>query len=537
MKRTKKRKAGQKVKKRRNGPSSRRRPASDPIRRQCFSYIQWILLAFIPARFAALTFLGQDSPSWALSAVGALLVGSGLSRLFRLRQEQVLLVQYLHLLGYLSTRLAAGIPLEAAFREAADSLVEQLGRQNPIIRSLMKLRKNLEAQMALSEALDLFAEEVNLPVCRRDFTLLIMLARMGGRIDVFVRQIHQDLAAQISAQEEVANERRGHSSEAVIMSVIPFFVARMILDPTSSYGQSIADTSKLVQPLSLLYLASILALFILLLLLAPERTRPKRQGQPRPKKGPKKKQKKTWLTCFLSRLYLDWLPGQLGATVSSAVMQLDEDPDQAWQTYLHQKSQDLFYGCLLAFLLALTGRLPWLLIAVIPLVFSGLRDMDTCRKASRQKNEYRFFYPSAISSLHSLLESGLTLDRSLRMAAQVKTAGNPDNPVSQALNRTSLLLQTGYDGATAVSRLADRCPLPEIQAALRLMARYQREGGGEILELIRMQSDRSRQLYRDALRGRSEERSILFIFPMAMDLLIVMVTVALPAVVSIRSIL
>ncbi len=537
MKQTNSRKAAGKTKKKRKGHSGWRGPGRGQIRRQCFSYGRWILFALIPAHFAALTFLGQDSPPGPLSASGALLIGSGLARLFRMRQEQVLLIQYLHLLGYLSTRLAAGIPLEAAFREAADSLVEQLGRQNPIIRSLMKLKKNLEAQMVLSEALDLFAEEVNLPVCRRDFTLLIMLARTGGRIDVFVRQIHQDLAAQISAQEEVANERRGHSSEAVIMSVIPFFVARMILDPASSYGQSMADAPHLVQPLSLLYLASVLALFILLLLLAPERTRPKGQGKSRQKKGPKQIPQKTRLTRLLSRLYLDWLPGQLGTTVSSAVLQLAENPDQAWLIYLHQKSCDLFYGCLLAFLSALTGRLPWLLIAVIPLLFSGLRDVVTCRKASRQKNEYRFFYPSVISSLHSLLESGLTLDRSLRMTARVKAAGNPDNPVSQALNRTSLLLQTGYDGATAVSHLADRCPLPEIQAALRLMARYQREGGGEILDLIRMESDRSRQLYRDALRGRSEERSILFMIPMAMDLLIVMVTVALPAVVSIRSIL
>ncbi|HZK41713.1 MAG TPA: type II secretion system F family protein, partial [Clostridia bacterium] len=136
-----------------------------------------------------------------------------------------------------------------------------------------------------------------------------------------------------------------------------------------------------------------------------------------------------------------------------------------------------------------------------------------------------------------LLESGLTLDRSLRMMARVNSDNAPDNPVTLDLTRASLLLETGYDASMAVNRMAQDCPLPEIQAALRLMARYQHEGGSEILELIRMQSDRSRQLYRDALRGRAEERSILFILPMAMDLLIVMATAALPALASIRSIL
>jgi hypothetical protein len=87
----------------------------------------------------------------------------------------------------------------------------------------------------------------------------------------------------------------------------------------------------------------------------------------------------------------------------------------------------------------------------------------------------------------------------------------------------------------AASRLAERCPLPEVQAALRLMARYEREGGREILELIRMQSDRSRQIYRDALRGRAEQRSLLFVLPMAIDLVVVMATVILPAIISMQT--
>ena len=104
----------------------------------------------------------------------------------------------------------------------------------------------------------------------------------------------------------------------------------------------------------------------------------------------------------------------------------------------------------------------------------------------------------------------------------------------RALSQSALLLESGYDSVMAVSALAERCPLPEIQAALRLMARYEREGGIEILELIRMQSERSRQLYRDALRGKAEQRSLLFVIPMAIDLVVVMATVILPAVIGMR---
>ena len=87
----------------------------------------------------------------------------------------------------------------------------------------------------------------------------------------------------------------------------------------------------------------------------------------------------------------------------------------------------------------------------------------------------------------------------------------------------------------AVQHLAERCPLPEIQAALHLMARYEREGGREILDLIHMQAERGRQLYRDAIRGRAEQRSLLLTLPMAIDLMVVMATVVLPAILSMRS--
>ncbi|HZK41983.1 MAG TPA: type II secretion system F family protein, partial [Clostridia bacterium] len=382
------------------------------IRRRWISRFQWTLLAFFPAHFAALTFLGRDSPNWLLSLIGALLAGLGLARLFRLREERVLLVQYLHLLGYLSTRLAAGIPLESAFSQAGHSLTEQLGRHNPISRSLMKLKKNLEAQLALQEALKRFSDQVNLPVCKRDFTLLIMLARTGGRIDVFIRQVHEDLSAQISAQEQVAQESRGQSSEALIMSVIPFFIAQLLLDPQSSYGGAVLHAPYLAKTLTFLYLAAMSALFILLMLLAPSATKPKTKRKEDRQRAIQKKVKKTPLTRLLSRLYLDGLPGQLGSSVSSAVQQLADKPDQAWTIYLRQKGREILYSCLFAGALVLTGKVAWYLALLIPLLLSSLRDMASCKKAERLKNEYRFFYPSVISSLHSLLESGLTLDRS-----------------------------------------------------------------------------------------------------------------------------
>ena len=530
--------------KKRSKPQRRPRRASKTLRRKdpqltrhhWLSAFRWVLLSIIPARVALISFLGDSPAGWTITAAGALLLGMGLARLFYMREERMLLTQYLHLLGYLSTRLSAGIPLEAAFLESVHPLSEQLGRNNLIVRSLLRLRKNLEAQMSLNEALAVFIREVNLQGCKRDFTMLSMLAQTGGRVDVFVRQSHQDLSSQINAQSEVTNERRGHSSEALILAIIPFFMARFVLSEASSYSQSIQDTASMDLPLKILYLAAMLALFILLMLLAPEKTKIKKKGKSKIRKrketGPGKLRPCPWL----SRFYLDWLPGQIGMSVSSAVHLLAETPEQAWSRYMTQKRRDLSFGILLAILLLVSGRVSWFLILLAPFCFSTLRDLITVGQAAKQKEQFRFFYPSVVNSLYILMESGLTLDRSLRMVAHVNMKGeNPDNPVASGLGQAALLLETGYDSVMAASRLAERCPLPEVQAALRLMARYEREGGREILELIRMQSDRSRQIYRDALRGRAEQRSLLFVLPMAIDLVVVMATVILPAIISMQT--
>ncbi len=517
----------------RRKPKSQRRAGQGPVRHQWLSAIRWVLLSVIPARLALISFLGDTSSCWPVTAGGALLLGIGLARLFHRREERMLLTQYLHLLGYLSTRLSAGIPLEAAFLESVHPLSEQLGRNNLIVRSLLRLRKNLEAQMSLNEALSVFTREVRLPVCKRDFTMLIMLAQTGGRVDVFIRQSHQDLASQINAQSEVANERRGHSSEALILAVIPFFMARFVLSNASTYSQPLLDTPSLALPLQLLYLVAMLALFFLLLLLAPEKTKIRKKRKNKPKDPGRPASGKLPSARLLSRFYLDWLPGQVGMSVASAIHLQSEEPERAWASYLAKKRFDLALGFFLAGLLILSGRISWFLILLTPFIFSTLRDLITVGKAAKQKEQFRFFYPSVVNSLHILMESGLTLDRSLRMVAHVNLTGaNPDNPVAQSLAQAALLLETGYDSVMAADRLAERCPLPEVQAALRLMARYEREGGMEILELIRMQSDRSRQIYRDALRGRAEQRSLLYVFPMAIDLIVVMVTVILPALVS-----
>ena len=505
--------------------------------RQIIGWGQWILLAILPARLGAMAFLGTAPKGWMAAIPGALLLGTGFYIYFRRREEDMLLIQYQHLLGYLNTRLSAGIPLEKALASAVNPVTDQIGHRNAVARALKRLTNNLQAQMALRPALAAFVRDVNLPNCQRDFTILSLLSNLGGKIDVYIRQTHHDLTAQINAKIEVAHERRGNTSEAVILSLIPFAMAQFVNNTSGTYSSELSP-EMIALPMAVLYIMAIVAIFILLAALAPRKVVIK--------KPPKKKQRKrkplpdtmTPVARVLSKIYLDILPGQLGLSLASAVCLPTDDNDAAWARYMNQKVRDLAIGAAMAIVIAFTSRPHPMIVLLIVLIVPLFRDLSIASTTGKRREGYRFYYPSVINTLYILLESGLTLDRALRIVAQVappQTSTHEQNPVASDLKQAALRLDAGFNSAMAVQHLAERCPLPEIQAALHLMARYEREGGREILDLIHMQAERGRQLYRDAIRGRAEQRSLLLTLPMAIDLMVVMATVVLPAILSMRS--
>ena len=299
-----------------------------------------------------------------------------------------------------------------------------------------------------------------------------------------------------------------------------------VLGGSVSYGQSIhrsIDGDPLVSPLH----AGDVCVIHLPLLLAPEKIKGKTRKLIR--RNEPEKEPQEYAPPFCRVFISTGCRGRLGCQCPP--------PSSCWDqrrrvdALLARKVKDLALGLTIAAILALTRRVSYFIVALAVVSVSTARDIEYCSKAAKRRENYRFYYPSAVSSLYILLESGLTFDRALRMVARVTLTGrNPDDPVATDLNKAVIHLETGYDSVMAASWLAERCPLPEVQAAIRLMARYEREGGREILELIRMQADRGRQLFRDAMRGRAEQRSLLFVFPMAVDLLVVMATVILPAV-------
>jgi len=71
--------------------------------------------------------------------------------------------------------------------------------------------------------------------------------------------------------------------------------------------------------------------------------------------------------------------------------------------------------------------------------------------------------------------------------------------------------------------------VPEIQSFWHGLARYEREGSSELLNLLVLMAAGSRQLLRTGRRQELEEKSLRLLFPMMIDLLAVLVLAGWPS--------
>ena len=463
--------------------------------------------------------------------IAALLLGLGFSFMWQSSNQESKKKHYLHFLSYLSGRLSMGVSLERALYESVEPLAKELGQHQLLIRALKSLRSNLDAQMALDNVLQIFAEKMNLPVCTEDMRLLSLMAGAGGKVEDFIKQRQRSLATQMSIQADVATEYKGKSTESALMAAMPFFMA-------FSFMQKNVQESSSATPVQWRGLLFVTAVFVILLVMQtvswrePAAARKKKVRKPRRNK--KKRSKNTELksgrwTRTLKHLYLDLLPGNLGLHLSEAMATVSPDGEASWTRHFNEKKVALVWGLVLFLasrLFALGSVSVNIILVICPWI---LHDLTLIAKARNMRTDYRYNAPTTISSLEILLSSQLTLERSLQILGQSSALSESDDrPLQRDIRQAVQLLDKGYSGYDAAHFLAERCPIPEIQSALLLMARYSQQGGTELLELLHLQTQQIWQLFRHTQRGMMEHRMMRLIIPMALDLFVIIATIALP---------
>ena len=102
------------------------------------------------------------------------------------------------------------------------------------------------------------------------------------------------------------------------------------------------------------------------------------------------------------------------------------------------------------------------------------------------------------------------------------------------LERAGSQLQAGQPVRSVLNSLLAACPIPEAQAALLLLLRYESGGSPDILQLLDLQASSCWTLHRNAARKKLEQQNLKLMIPMTLDLAAVLLTALLPAVLSLQ---
>lgn len=439
------------------------------------------------------------------------------------KDESARLTQFQQLLAHLASRVAAGQTLEHALTDAAPTLEKELGPRNLLVQALNTLRQQMMAHMSVEAALTGLAKHFRLNRITTQLSVLVPLSRHGGRLDVFLRRSHDALNRERQMQLDVAAERSQTSSETTVLLFLPFVVAAAM---AGQYRSDLIHEPWYPFVSIAVFSLTIAAACFALLIMAPEREAIKKKMKSKKKAPPLTKKPRLFLDLYAKRL-----PAGIGYRLQRMAENVYPEITQPFERHLAKKPQLLLIGLILVLLLQMTTNINWLIYPLIFLLPAISHDYDLWRREKSRVESYRLLLPVMLNLLAVLLESGLTLDTALHVLPLQHLDGTPPS-CGFALKEMRQKMQLGESSDKVLIDLADKCPIPDLSAALHLAARYQRLGGSELIDLLQQTAENSWQVYRHAVRVKLERRSLLLLIPMGLDLLAVIAIAIMPAIAS-----
>lgn len=450
-----------------------------------------------------------------------------LNRLIRYQSATRVEEHYLDLLAFLSSRLSVGETLD----KASLNYIKEQDRQN-LARSdpdywagLRRMAQQISLRGNLAQALHLLLDEFPSPHLRPVILALPKLAEMGGRLDRFVRDSHQSLLEFLALEREVRAENSQKIAEAWILALMPFVLAKgsLMMIPAQDRIQLISDPrSQAVYALA--YLASCLAL---VLTAAISRTPPPGTGSR--KRAPSARKNRVLALHLWGQVIARAYQSPPLKRISHPVFQALAQSSDLAKAYFQYKVGLMLMAFLLVLIWFAAGFASILLIPAIPLAVSVAQDLLLVRSRHQLADRYRLIYPLFLTWLVNGLLSGLSVTRVLREAGELWRASDPDSVLSLDLAYFRQQSEGGRPTYWIAEQLALRCPVPEVQSFWHGLARYEREGSSEILNLLVLMAANSTQLLRTGWRRELEEKSLRLLIPMMVDLLAVLALAGWPS--------
>ena len=424
--------------------------------------------------------------------------------------------EFTSFLDYLSGRTSTGIHLGLALEEAYRHLRNELRKDGRLHFALSRCSRALASGLSPELALQRFRHDFPLEQAELFSRLLPGLAKQGGKLDIFLQLYRDNLQKEGETRREAAAEQSSAASECLIMSLMPFIMAligRQIpylrLDQ-NIIGNQIANL--------ILALAAVLLFSLCLRLLA---YRHKSWQATSRKLLPERRYSHPFFwhgQQILQQLY----PESFQLYLRRSLQRIFPGDSHVWSAFLDLKIY-VFLAFPLVFFLSI-----FLQTAVIFLIFLFTffyPELKLIQSVAESKRAEREEYPLFLNLIALLLASGLSLDRSLRLLLSVLPKEGEKNKklglLARDLAYCERQLKSGMTAAQALSSLALLQNRSEIAQVLHQVSRYDREGGQEQLNMIRMQAIQTREMYRLALKARLSHKGLLYLLPMGLDLLLI----------------
>lgn len=162
-----------------------------------------------------------------------------------------------------------------------------------------------------------------------------------------------------------------------------------------------------------------------------------------------------------------------------------------------------------------------------------LDDTILTNRVKKRRLEIQLEFPDFINKLTLLLNAGLTMSKAWE---KISLDSKKVSAFYKEVEKTVSQLKTGVSEAEAFGEFAKRLKTPEISRVMSTIIQNSKKGGNDLVMTLKLQSNESWEIRKNAVRRLGEEASTKLLFPMMIMFFAIIIIVVTPALISMQGI-
>ncbi|MEA4846296.1 MAG: type II secretion system F family protein [Clostridiaceae bacterium] len=168
--------------------------------------------------------------------------------------------------------------------------------------------------------------------------------------------------------------------------------------------------------------------------------------------------------------------------------------------------------------------------AVLAIVFyTSDRELD--ERIKKRNFNIQYDFPDFLNKLVLLINAGMTVPRAWEKIVRDR---KEMTPLYEELRTTYLEIKNGKPEMKAYEDFARRCRVREITKFITAVVQNLKKGNGDLVPLLKLQSNECWQLRKNMAKRLGEEASTKLVFPLMIMFIGILVIVILPAVLQLK---